>query len=186
MKQINLNPEQQRRLVALMPLFCVALALILLYPASRRYNKIQDKISEQKKNLEELKLAAASNSAAPVPTAVSRDSEPSEFLGQITSLASASNCSLTELDSSPIDKPVENSVVTPLSAKVEIQGRYPEIRRFLMRLSQSTRFLVVTDISLAAANPGVEMDPTPSAKGNVLHAIIEIQRYTASATAPAS
>ncbi len=184
MQAFRMNPEIQQRLAVVVPLLALGLSLFVVYPGWGRYGQLKDKITAQRKELADLKAAEPPQPGPVQPTANDQPSEPSEFLGLITQLASQTQCTISGLDASSVEKAKDASVVRNIRARVEVQGRYPNVRQFLSMISHSPRLLVVTDVTVASltsvGNPGLPQ----AAQSGLVRATIEIERYIAPSKPP--
>ena len=184
MQAFRMNPEIQQRLAVVVPLLALGLSLFVVYPGWGRHGVLKDKITAQRKELADLKAAAPPQPGTVQPTANDQASEPSEFLGLITQMASQTQCMVSGLDASTVEKAKDTSVIHNIRARVEVQGRYPGVRQFISMISHSPRLLVVTDVTLASltsvANPGLPQ----AAQSGLVRATIEVERYIAPSNPP--
>lgn len=176
MRFFYLNPEAQQRVAVVVPLLALAISMFLVYPAWGRYRNLQEKVDKQHKELKQLTEAALPTPGPIQPAGPDQASEPAEFLGLMTRLTMQANCEFLGLENTAVEKRKDNTAVRPVRAKVDIQGRYPAVRKFLSELSRAPRLLVVSDIMLSAVTQATSKTGAPT---GLVRATIEVERYVA-------
>jgi hypothetical protein len=181
MPLLTIKPENQQRLAVFVPIIALILSLFVVYPAVGRYQALQKTIQTEQKELDTLRATPIPPVGTVAPTAAESPSEPPQFLGQIRILASETDCRVSGFDVSAAG----SKDTTPLRAvrsRVELEGRFYQIRNFLTQLGRAPRLYVVTDFSLTGKT-SVGPQSANSSPSNLLRASIEIERYVAPATA---
>jgi len=183
MSLLTIKPETQQKLAVFVPIIALGVSLFVVWPAWGRYSDLNQSIDRNRRELADLKATPPPPKLlAGKPTETDTVSEPSEFLGMLKRLATASGCELTTADVTPREAAKgESGPVRAVPSKLEIVGEYRQIRSFLWQLEHAGRLLAVADIALSpavpqAATPGSGAGPS---SGGV-RASITVERYLSS------
>jgi len=160
------------------PIVALLLSLFVVYPTWGRYTDLRTRIGVQRAERDGLRAAPRPDVGAVVPAENDLPSEPPKFLGQVRLLADLAGCRVKGFELSPTPKS-EGQPARAVRAHVEIEGRYSQIRNFLVSLTSAPRLYVITELNMEAAKiPGSNQ---PGAvlgiKSNQLNAGIGIERY---------
>lgn len=174
----SISPDNQRRLAIAMPIAALLLSLFVVYPTWGRYTALLSTLTADRKALDVLKASPRPDVG---PIRAVEEGLPSEspgFLGQVRRLAQLSGCRMKGFDvSAGPAQPV--GIVRAVRSHVELEGRYPQIRDFLLRVVYAPRLYVVTECTVVPAATTVSAvgrKEAGSAPGT-LRASIEIERY---------
>ena len=179
MRILSVSPEIQQRLAVVVPIVALLLSLFVVYPAWGRYTALRAQIRTRQNELDTLRATPLPEVGTVPPTADYHPSEPPQFLGQVGALADEAGCRIVGVDASPLAKQQVGSV-RAVRARIDLEGRYSQIRDFIFRLARAPRLFVVTDLALTGtvptATPGAGLPPPPTHR---VRASVEIERYIA-------
>jgi len=124
--------------------------------------------------LSRVERAAVERSVPPsepevVAAEVSDPAEPPRFLSLCKSLATQSGCTVASFDLAEASQPKDGETVWPVRGKLEVIGRYKDIRRLAARLARAPRLTAVVQLE-------VFRDTARPDDGRVV-AKFELQRY---------
>lgn len=173
MRRFQLSPKAQEVLAVSVPILALLISLMGVYPSWGRYTEQRREVQKQRQELAKLKAAPLPPRDPVLPAAEDLPSESAQFLGQIAALTIVPQCRLVGLDTAAMAPPVSNGRIKAVRTKVEVEGRYPQIRRFLAQLASAPRLFVVAglDISLqhrSRSQPG---------EAGALRAVVDVERY---------
>ncbi len=178
MSTLTISPENQNRLAIAVPIVAMLLSLFVVYPTWMRYNDLVAVVATQRKSLDDLRATPLPDVGAVPPADAGLPSEPPKFLGQLRVVAQMARCRVIGFDLGASGKQ-DSGPVRAVRARVDLEGRYTEIRDFLFRLAGAPRLYVVTDCAVSV--PANAAQSAVSALLNrppgTLHATIEIERY---------
>lgn len=174
------SPSVQYRMAAGMPLVALIVAGAIVLPVWTRYRALLVRTAQQREELRRM-VEAAPPPPGPIQPALEADAkEPGTFVGLITRLAANTHCRFLGLEAVENEQPPENADILPVRVKVDLEARYPAIRRFLSALARSERLMVVTRLQLNAVPR--DDDPGGTSSG-IVRAAIEIERYVTASKA---
>lgn len=180
MKIFTNNTANQQRIAVLVPVIALALSVFVVYPAWGRYQELQDTVEQKRTALNELKAAPLPQPGAIAPSADDLPTEPPQFLGMVSRFAMEANCEVVGIDMTSTNKLKSEGPISPVKARIDLEGSYGQIRNFLVLLGQAPRMLAITNVVIS--NKNVE---TTNSRPNVpppvgrIHASFEIERYIA-------
>lgn len=152
MASLQLTSRTQQYLAIGMPLAALALSLLVVYPTWTRYQAVRKDARELADELHALKSAPMPPRHAQLAGADDTEAEPSEFLGELATLAAATGCEFSGMDlattSSPAGAAKANQALKPLLTKVHLRGTYRQVRAYIYQLGRAPRLYTITDLSL--------------------------------------
>lgn len=180
MRGLTLSPDFQQLLAVGVPIAALLISLGVVYPGYQRHGEMSEKVAKQRQELHRLKNTPLPPVGRAVPATDPEPGESARFLGHVVSLAMAANCRFVGMDSAPVRIARPGGLIRAVRTRVEVEGRYPQVRRFLAELEGASRVYVVTSIDLDSRGRGSRPDQPASA----VRAIVEIERYLTVKPAP--
>ncbi|HOJ21851.1 MAG TPA: GspMb/PilO family protein [Armatimonadota bacterium] len=173
MRGITLSPDLQQLMAVGVPIAALLISLGVVYPGYQRYVEMSAKVEKQRQELHKLKNTPLPPVSRALPAADPEPGESARFLGHLVSLATSANCRFVGLDSAPVRVAHSGGLIRAVRTRVEIEGRYPQIRQFLAELANASRIYVVTSLDIDTRGRTNQPGQAPS----TVRAIVEIERY---------
>ncbi|MCS6776141.1 MAG: GspMb/PilO family protein [Chloroherpetonaceae bacterium] len=168
------SPAVQYRMAAGVLLLALLIAGTIVFPVWTHYRGLQARTAQQREELRRM-VENAPPPPGPIQPAMQADAtEPGAFVGLITRLAASTHCRFLGLEAVENEQRPENTDILPVRIKVDLEAKYPAIRRFLNALARSERLMIVTRLQLNAVPR--DNDPEGTSSG-IVRAAIEIERY---------
>ncbi|MFN3648284.1 MAG: hypothetical protein ACK47B_01785 [Armatimonadota bacterium] len=175
MLSLKLSARTQQYLAVGMPLAALAISLLVVFPTWTRYQSVTRRADTLAMELGELKAAAMPPRHEQLAAADDTEAEPSQFLGDLATLAAATGCELSGMDlATPATADAKSAaVLKPVLTKVQIKGTYRQIRAFIYQTRRAPRLYTITELSLRG-EPGRDVGGDRIRR---LLAMLTIERY---------
>ena len=170
MRGVAVNPQLQQILAVCVPILAMVISLAGVYPAGGRYGALSKEVQQKERDLAKLKATPLPPRDPVLPAVNDAPGESAQFLGQLVSMTAPPRSRFMGLESKA-GEPRPGEVVRPVRSRVEIDGDYPELRRYVARLNTAPRLFVVTSLDCA------QRANSQTGAGAGLHATIEVERY---------
>lgn len=171
----RLNPTTYQALAVGMPLAAIALSLFIVMPTWARYRTVQAQVKKNLQDLDALNKAPLPTPDATLTAAPDVESEPADFLKEITALVRSTGCEITGLDVAQAG--AVSGPVRAVRSKVTVTGYFGRLRGLFWRLYRAPRLYSVAEVSITgggAAQTPEELGAQP------LTANFTLERYVTS------